>query len=334
MAASDAIYLKVTDGDETKHGTSSRILKASMALLGGSCLVLFSVMAASNYTSTAEATTNLFGVTSLRKANPLTVPQTIANQLPGSGPWKDLALAAIQDASACHDPRDISANANVKAVMDSMDSKTRAMVQANVQTVRADAKAILKSGSFPPLGFFDPLGFSTDIPEGRLLFFREVELKHSRLCMLASLGFIVQEKFAPLLGANPDIPSAFAGSGVVPLQQGFWAAVSIAMLAVEINSIKWYDQDKSLAVPPKYEMKADRVPGDYGYDPMGLKPKTEADLISMQNKELANGRLAMIAITGMLAQELVTGQKLDGIGPSMWGYGSEAAMTKVQSLVR
>ena len=30
----------------------------------------------------------------------------------------------------------------------------------------------------------------------------------------------------------------------------------------------------------------------------------------MQNKELNNGRLAMIAVAGMTAQELVTGDKL------------------------
>mmetsp|Transcript_10876 Transcript_10876/g.32070 ORF Transcript_10876/g.32070 Transcript_10876/m.32070 type:complete len:100 (-) Transcript_10876:333-632(-) len=51
------------------------------------------------------------------------------------------------------------------------------------------------------------------------------------------------------------------------------------------------------------------LPGDLGFDPMGLKPKGEAELLAMQNKELNNGRLAMLAIAGMTAQELVTGQQ-------------------------
>ena len=51
------------------------------------------------------------------------------------------------------------------------------------------------------------------------------------------------------------------------------------------------------------------LPGDLGFDPLGLKPKGEADLLAMQNKELNNGRLAMLAIAGMTAQELVTGQQ-------------------------
>ena len=41
-----------------------------------------------------------------------------------------------------------------------------------------------------------------------------------------------------------------------------------------------------------------------------LKPKDAAALEVMQCKELNNGRLAMIAMAGMVVQELVTGQKL------------------------
>ena len=32
------------------------------------------------------------------------------------------------------------------------------------------------------------------------------------------------------------------------------------------------------------------LPGDLGFDPMGLKPKDEAGFLAMQNKELNNGR--------------------------------------------
>jgi len=57
-------------------------------------------------------------------------------------------------------------------------------------------------------------------------------------------------------------------------------------------------------------MKTDRVPGDLGFDPLGLKPTDPVEFKAMQNKELNNGRLAMIAAAGMIAQELATGQKL------------------------
>ena len=38
----------------------------------------------------------------------------------------------------------------------------------------------------------------------------------------------------------------------------------------------------------------------------GLKPKDAAGLVAMQNKEINNGRLAMIGVAGMVGQELVT----------------------------
>jgi light-harvesting complex I chlorophyll a/b binding protein 4 len=46
------------------------------------------------------------------------------------------------------------------------------------------------------------------------------------------------------------------------------------------------------------------------FDPLGLKPKDVAGLEAMQAKEINNGRLAMIAMAGMVVQELVTGNKL------------------------
>ena len=55
-------------------------------------------------------------------------------------------------------------------------------------------------------------------------------------------------------------------------------------------------------------LRADYVPGDLGFDPLNLKPTSPTALRSMQEKELSNGRLAMIAAAGFMAQEAVTGQ--------------------------
>ena len=53
-----------------------------------------------------------------------------------------------------------------------------------------------------------------------------------------------------------------------------------------------------------------QVPGDFGWDPMDMYPTDPAGRVEMQTKELNNGRVAMIAIAGMVAQELATNAKL------------------------
>ena len=48
--------------------------------------------------------------------------------------------------------------------------------------------------------------------------------------------------------------------------------------------------------------------GDIGFDPLGLKPEDPEELNLMITKELQNGRLAMLAAAGFLAQEAVDGK--------------------------
>merc|ERR1712118_104769 len=88
------------------------------------------------------------------------------------------------------------------------------------------------------LGFFDPLGFCTSISGGKLLFYREVELKHGRVAMLASLGILVGEHFHPLFGGDIDVPSYIAFQQT-PLQH-FWPAVVTAIAIPEILSFSTF----------------------------------------------------------------------------------------------
>jgi hypothetical protein len=65
----------------------------------------------------------------------------------------------------------------------------------------------MPAGISGPVGFFDPFGLSKPFAdprgaEGRAKFFREAELKHGRVAMLAALGFPVAEKFHPLFAAT------------------------------------------------------------------------------------------------------------------------------------
>merc|ERR1711865_1206782 len=106
--------------------------------------------------------------------------------------------------------------------------------------------------------------------EGKIKFYREVEVKHARMAMLAAIGFPVAEQFHPLF-ASDDAPS-FTAFQQTPLQT-FWPAVVFAIAIPEVFST------------------------------FNFSPPTET-------KELNNGRLAMIAIAGMVVQEGVSGGKL------------------------
>merc|ERR1712087_675910 len=167
-------------------------------------------------------------------------------------------------------------------------------------------------GISAPLGFFDPAGFCSSengadgaATEGKVRFYREGELKHGRVAMLAALGFPIAEQFHPLWGGSVDVPSYIAFQET-PLQT-FWPVVVTVIAVIEVFSIFPAFEDPNIE---GWAIKSDHVAGDYGFDPLGLKPSDPTEFATMQTKELNNGRLAMIAIAGMVVQELVTRQKL------------------------
>merc|ERR1719361_1507318 len=207
---------------------------------------------------------------------------------------------AADEKAADEEPVDAKKEMLLKVLKD-VDPTTRDKL---VQTMKQVDEGIV-AGITGPMGFFDPVGFATDASPGKLLFYREVELKHGRVAMLATLGLLVGEQFHPLFGGNIDVPSYIAFQQT-PLQT-FWPAVVAAIAIPEIFSVFTFQNP---AGSQRWAMRKDYKPGDLGFDPLGLKPKDPEELLNMQTKELNNGRLAMIAAAGMIAQELATGQKL------------------------
>merc|ERR1711881_385364 len=182
-----------------------------------------------------------------------------------------------------------------------------------------DGEAYAKElpGVTGPLGFFDPLGFCSadDVTEGKIKFYREVELKHGRVGMLAALGFVVGENFHPLFGGNIDAP-AYLAFQQTPLET-FWPLVVLTIAIPEIFSVFSFEtvgandsRGKPTPQGQPWAIRADHEAGDLGFDPLGLKPTDPAELKELQTKELNNDRLAMIAAAGMIVQELATGNKL------------------------
>ena len=152
------------------------------------------------------------------------------------------------------------------------------------------------------LGEFDPLNLLEGKSKLEVYKYREAELTHGRVAMLASLGFLVQEKFHPL----------FSGDGGPAIDQipqlpvWLWGVMTAGIGAAEAYriSIGWQELEDGTA---SSALKSSYYPGDINFDPLGLKPEDPAEFRLMQEKELAHCRLAMIAAAGFLAQEAVSG---------------------------
>jgi len=157
---------------------------------------------------------------------------------------------------------------------------------------------------------------------------------------MGALGLIVQEQFHPFYGGQIDVPF-FDTFESVPLRafwSHFWMLIAIHEVPSALTfegmdiaeggyggvSTEWETNPVNYPDGPGqngvdaffggkgvfYTMRKGRVAGDFSFDPLGLKPKDPAEFKKLQTKELSNGRLAMLATAGMLAQEMATGKQL------------------------
>jgi len=174
---------------------------------------------------------------------------------------------------------------------------------ANAGPRRASVLAAEKSAAMPflprPMKLegmvgdkgFDPLGLSDWVPVEWL---RESELKHGRVCMLAVVGFVATDLGFRLPGEMHNVASINAHDMAVDMgamtQIGIWIAVAecIGYLAI----LEMLDG-------------SGRQPGDFGFDPLQIGGANDPE---MQLKELENGRLAMLAFSGIVTQAVLTGK--------------------------
>jgi len=153
-----------------------------------------------------------------------------------------------------------------------------------------------------PLGFWDPLGFTSDGNVDDFKRRRSTEIKHGRISMLATMGYITPELTGKLPGyLSPsaglkfeDVPNGLAAISKVPAAG--WAQIVAYGGFVEYSG----------GLGEEYKTG---TPGDYGFKV--LTADTEEGKQQKLAAEIANGRLAMMAIIGMFFQ--------DGLTGSAWG---------------
>jgi len=135
---------------------------------------------------------------------------------------------------------------------------------------------------------FDPMRLSEVVP---IQWAREAELKHARVCMLAVLGYVAVD-FGFTVPYAPQVSSLAAHDAAV--DKGAFLFMLFPIAAVEILA----------GIPKCFQIMndPDAAPGgDYKFDPLKLGGSAD-----MAEKEMSNGRLAMMAFSGVVTQAAIT----------------------------
>ena len=144
----------------------------------------------------------------------------------------------------------------------------------------------------------DPLNFSEYFD---MKWLRESEIKHGRASMLATVGFVTQQ-FVTIPGYT-HVDDSTLGPATV-------GTSAMLQIVVGLGIVEWWSNNGNVTMETMFSDPA-RVPGDLGFDPLGYGKKlSEEEMDSMKLKELKNGRLAMLAIGGMIHHNWVTGEPL------------------------
>lgn len=137
--------------------------------------------------------------------------------------------------------------------------------------------------------------------------------------MLAALAWPVQELVNPLLsrvlrepsylaqlgGKSPSVLNGGLGLGPIPYTVG---AFALAIAAIDVYSIQL-----------KKDAGDGWVPGDFGFDPLNLLGGASLEAKrDMQEKELNNGRLAMVAITVFVIEEAIYKAPIIALNPYLF----------------
>lgn len=171
-------------------------------------------------------------------------------------------------------------------------------------------------GSLPGDYGFDPLRLGSD-PE-ILKWFTHAELIHSRVAMAAVAG-ILFPAVATKAGAA-SVPEWFESNKV--FQDGATAYPFASNLVVTLLLSGWAETKRLmdyrnpgsqgdgsfLNITDDFKGNGNGYPGGKLFDPIGFSRGDAAKLAEYKVKEVKNGRLAMVALVGFVAQYKATGK--------------------------
>ena len=190
---------------------------------------------------------------------------------------------------------------------------------------------------------FDPLGLAS---EENLVSYREAEIKHGRVAMLAALGWPAAEKFEPLFakltGSFDEL--AETGGRAPSLLNGGLEESQIPFFLLGAFSVAGYADFKGTEIQKQLKLEVRRPaparirmaasawphlharvplrpdaprgvctraqPGNVGFDPLSLFPEDAPTQEKYRLAELKHGRIAMIAITFYALEEAISGTSI------------------------
>mmetsp|Transcript_7944 Transcript_7944/g.25001 ORF Transcript_7944/g.25001 Transcript_7944/m.25001 type:complete len:221 (-) Transcript_7944:98-760(-) len=151
---------------------------------------------------------------------------------------------------------------------------------------------------------FDPLGLGRASPAA-LKYYREAEIKHGRIAMLAAIGWPASELWDSPLASDFGLPALLTPKGEAPsvlnggldrVSPAFWGAAIGVAVAFELYGLAL-----------RFRADEPLEPGDLQFDPAGFYPVERARKRRMDLAEIKHGRIAMLAVTGYAAQEYLLG---------------------------
>ena len=162
-----------------------------------------------------------------------------------------------------------------------------------MQGVKPTVNTFKYVGDLPPAGFFDPAGLSSTLTEADLKWLRESELAHGRAAMSAFVGLLLLDAVQDDLAINVLYKQNWE------TQLPFWFGV--ACYEFSRMGTGWKNP---FTTGKLFKLEDDYQPGNV------FKLENDSYTDSLLNRELSNGRLAMLGTLGYMAQELVQQQQI------------------------
>tara|TARA_Y100000389_G_scaffold84757_4_gene81444 strand:- start:61 stop:609 length:549 start_codon:yes stop_codon:yes gene_type:complete len=166
-----------------------------------------------------------------------------------------------------------------------------------VPNTKPTTKTFKYVGDIAPANYFDPLKICTgpNVKEQRLKYFREAEIQHSRLAMLGAVALPLIEYFK-----DDGLAINYLSEMDLNAQSPFWLGMFLYEYA-RMNK-GWSNPFVPSGMP--FTLKEKYQPGNV------FQVNTDNVSEARYNRELSNGRLAMLACAHIIGSELATGTGL------------------------